>query len=52
MRLFRSQNNPDAFWPLDYDEAVSAVMAGKESENMDDSVKMVLDLGSSRKPIL
>nr|GMD23387.1 THO complex subunit 2 [Ipomoea batatas] len=51
MRLFRSQNNPDAFWPLDYDEAMSAVTAGKESESMDDCAKMVLDLGSSRKPI-
>ncbi|RAL47850.1 hypothetical protein DM860_011435 [Cuscuta australis] len=51
MRLFRSQNSPDSFWPLDYDEAMSDVMPGTESETMCGSTKMVLDIGSSRKPI-
>ncbi|CAH9146449.1 unnamed protein product [Cuscuta epithymum] len=47
MRLFQSQNNPDVFWPLDYNEAMSRT----ESETIGDSTKMVLDLGSTRKPI-
>ncbi|XP_060213788.1 THO complex subunit 2 isoform X5 [Lycium barbarum] len=51
MRLFRCQRNSDVFWPSDSDEAVSLANAEKESESSDSSAYLLLDLGSSRKPI-
>lgn len=51
MRLFRCQRNSDVFWPSDSDEAVNAANAEKESERSDSSAYLLLDLGSSRKPI-
>jgi THO complex subunit 2 len=51
MRLFRCQNS-DIFWPLDCDEFSSTTTTEKESEPADPFGKLVLDLGSSRKPIM
>ncbi|XP_016465502.1 THO complex subunit 2 isoform X1 [Nicotiana tabacum] len=52
MRLFKCQRNSDVFWPSDSDEAVRSATAEKESESSDLSAYLLLDLGSSRKPIL
>lgn len=43
--------NSDVFWPSDSDEAVNAANAEKESERSEASAYLLLDLGSSRKPI-
>ncbi|KAM7467402.1 hypothetical protein LguiB_014964 [Lonicera macranthoides] len=52
MRLFRCQSCSDVFWPLDCDEVTTTTTAEKESEPTDSYGKLILDLGSSRKPIL
>ncbi|MCD7448794.1 THO complex subunit 2 [Datura stramonium] len=51
MRLFRCQRNSDVFWPSDSDEALSTANAEKESDRSEISASLLLDLGSSRKPI-
>ncbi|KAL0409045.1 UNVERIFIED_CONTAM: THO complex subunit [Sesamum radiatum] len=51
MRLFRCQSTPSSFWPLECNEAVNPAAAEKEPETSDSSSTLVLDVGSSRKPI-
>nr|XP_043608763.1 THO complex subunit 2 [Erigeron canadensis] len=51
MRLFRCQSSPDVLWPLDCDELTSS-SAAEDSESMDISGKLILDLGPSQKPIM
>ncbi|XLS53180.1 hypothetical protein HN51_013857 [Arachis hypogaea] len=49
MRLFKSQRSPDVCWPLDDNNAAND--ASTESDLVDHSGSMVLDLGSARNPI-
>ncbi|KAK6146688.1 hypothetical protein DH2020_020557 [Rehmannia glutinosa] len=51
MRLFRCQNTPSSFWPLECNEAAYPATAEKELESSDLSTTLILDLGSSCKPI-
>ncbi|KAL0296552.1 UNVERIFIED_CONTAM: THO complex subunit [Sesamum radiatum] len=51
MRLFRCPSTPSSFWPLECNEAVNPAAAEKEPETSDSSTTLVLDVGSSRKPI-
>ncbi|KAK4423361.1 THO complex subunit [Sesamum alatum] len=51
MRLFRCQNTPSSFWPLECNEAVNPATAEKEPGAADSSTTLVLDLGTSRNPI-
>lgn len=51
MRLFRCQKASCAFWPLDGNEELHPTTSEKDSETADAST-LILDLGSSRKPIL
>ncbi|KAL6577483.1 THO complex subunit 2 [Orobanche minor] len=51
MRLFRCQNTSSSFWPLECNEAVTPATAEKERGSSDLSTTLVLDLGSSCKPI-
>ncbi|EEF34845.1 tho2 protein, putative [Ricinus communis] len=48
MRLFKCVGNSDVFWPLDDNDAVSTV----DSEQTESSGNVILDLGSSQKPIM
>ncbi|CAA2963416.1 THO complex subunit 2 [Olea europaea subsp. europaea] len=50
MRLFRCQKASCAFWPLDGNEELHPTTSEKDSETADAST-LILDLGSSRKPI-
>ncbi|XP_051144438.1 THO complex subunit 2 isoform X2 [Andrographis paniculata] len=53
MRLYKCQNNSSSFWPLNCNEAMNSTAAAeKELEPIDSADKLVLDLGSSRKPVL
>lgn len=51
IRLFRYQGSSEVFWPLHCDENASASIAEKDSAAPDSSSKLVLDLGSARKPL-
>ncbi|KAL3652904.1 hypothetical protein CASFOL_002585 [Castilleja foliolosa] len=51
MRLFRCQYTSSSFWPLECNEAVSPEDAEKERESSELPTALVLDLGSSRKPV-
>lgn len=51
MRLFKSQRNPDVCWPLDDKNAASDASSNSESDPVDYSGSMVLDLGSNQSPI-
>ncbi|KAL2518582.1 THO complex subunit 2 [Abeliophyllum distichum] len=51
MRLFRCQNASCAFWPLDGNEELHSTHSEKDSQTADASTTLILDLGSSRKPI-
>ncbi|KAL6543872.1 hypothetical protein OROGR_010369 [Orobanche gracilis] len=51
MRLFRCQNTSSSFWPLECNEAVTPATSEKERGSSDLSTTLVLDLGSSCKPI-
>ena len=51
MRLFKSQRSPDVCWPLDDNNAASDASTNSESDRVDHSGSMVLDLGSARNPI-
>ncbi|KAL8520815.1 hypothetical protein ACS0TY_011389 [Phlomoides rotata] len=51
MRLFRCQNSSSSFWPLECTEAVNPEIYDKEVEASNVSSKLILDLGSPRKPV-
>ncbi|KAL7149573.1 hypothetical protein ABFS83_05G050400 [Erythranthe nasuta] len=51
MRLFKCQSTSSSFWPLECNETVKSATAEKELEPTDSSTELILDLGSSRKPI-
>ncbi|KAA8532435.1 hypothetical protein F0562_032468 [Nyssa sinensis] len=51
MRLFKCHSS-DVFWPLDCNETTNTSRTEKETELTDSSGKLVLDLGSPRKPII
>ncbi|RDX96895.1 THO complex subunit 2, partial [Mucuna pruriens] len=51
MRLFKSQRSPDVCWPLDDKNAGSDASTNFESDPLDDSGSMVLNLGSAQNPI-
>ncbi|KAE8716675.1 THO complex subunit 2 [Hibiscus syriacus] len=49
MRLFKCQGSSDVCWPLDVNETADITMAFSESENKDDSNRVILDLGPPQK---
>ncbi|KAL5174674.1 THO complex subunit 2 [Glycine soja] len=51
MRLFKSPGNPDVCWPLDDKNAASDASMNFESDPLDHSASMVLNLGSAQNPI-
>lgn len=51
MRLFKSPASSDVFWPLDNSDAQSITSANSESEAIQHSGNVVLDLGSTWTPI-
>ncbi|KAM5566947.1 THO complex subunit 2 [Rosa sericea] len=51
MRLFKSPASSDVFWPLDNSDAQSITSANSESEVVQNSGNVVLDLGSTWNPI-
>ncbi|CAJ1936729.1 unnamed protein product [Sphenostylis stenocarpa] len=51
MRLFKSQKNPDVYWPLDDKNSASDASSNIESIRLDNSGSMVLNLGSAQNPI-
>lgn len=51
MRLFKSQRDPDIYWPLDDKRGASDASSNFESDPLDNSGSMVLNLGSARNPI-
>ncbi|KAE8705401.1 THO complex subunit 2 [Hibiscus syriacus] len=52
MRLFKCQGSSDVCWPLDVNETTDITMACSESENKDDSNRVMLDLGPLWKPTM
>lgn len=46
MRLFKCQGSSDVFWPSDNNGASSFTTANSESEAIEPSGNLVLDLGS------
>lgn len=52
MRLFWFHNHMDSFWPLDCNEAVSGTSTGKKGGTTDASSLLLMNLDSSRMPIL
>ncbi|KDP38157.1 hypothetical protein JCGZ_04800 [Jatropha curcas] len=52
MRLFKCEGRSDVLWPLDDDhEAVNSTTMNMESEQLEYSGKVILDLGAPQKPI-
>ncbi|RZC14072.1 THO complex subunit 2 isoform B [Glycine soja] len=51
MRLFKSPRNPDVCWPLGDKDAASDASTNFESDPLDHSASMVLNLGSDQNPI-
>ncbi|XP_028767157.1 THO complex subunit 2 isoform X1 [Neltuma alba] len=51
MRLFKSQRNPDLCWPLDDGNATSDASTNSETDPVDNTCSMVLDLGSAQKAV-
>lgn len=51
MRLFKSQSNPNVCWPLDDKNAASDTSTNFESDPLDHSGSMVLNLGSGQNPL-
>lgn len=51
MRLFKSRGTSNIFWPLDDAESTNMSTAEKESDSVDSSDEMILDLGAPWKPI-
>ncbi|KAI4313667.1 hypothetical protein L6164_026626 [Bauhinia variegata] len=51
MRLFKFQRSPYVCWPLDGRDAASDTSTNSDSDPPDHSSSMVLDLGSTQKPI-
>lgn len=52
MRLFKCEGSSDVFWPLDNGDATNIATTNMESEPIEYSGNVVLDLGSPRKPIM
>lgn len=52
MRLFKCQGSSDVFWPLDDSDATNISTTNLDSEPTEYSGNVVLDLGSSKKPIM
>ncbi|PON53679.1 THO complex [Trema orientale] len=52
MRLFKIQGTSDIFWPLDNNDTSSVAIANSDSEAAERSDDVVLDLGSSRTPVM
>ncbi|KAK7836681.1 tho complex subunit 2, partial [Quercus suber] len=52
MRLFKCQGSSDVFWPLDDSYATNISTTNLDSEPTEYSGNVVLDLGSSKKPII
>ncbi|XP_022991162.1 THO complex subunit 2-like isoform X1 [Cucurbita maxima] len=50
MRLFKCQGGSDIFWPLDGNDA-NVASNNSDSESAECSADVVLELGSSRKPV-
>ena len=51
MRHFKSRGGSNIFWPLDDAESTNMSTAEKESDSIDFSGEMILDLGTPWKPI-
>lgn len=49
MRLFKVQGTSDVFWPLENNNTSGATAANSDSEAVESSDDVVLDLGMSQK---
>ena len=52
MRLFKIQGSSDIFWPLDNNDISNVAVANSDSEAAERSGDVILDLGSSRMPVM
>lgn len=51
MRLFKCQRSPDVCWPLNDRNTESDASTNSETDPVDHSCSMVLDLGSAKKAV-